>query len=327
MKNNVRVSMFKNARCKRTCGTVLLWDWLLERNSSYTPLIAELRNENNLIRQKQIKELLPGITVSCVCSERSAGCIEGYTNLICIDIDGKDNPSISDMEALKKKLSKLPYIMYCGLSASGKGLFCIIPYFEFNKHKLYFNALEQEFKEMGVVVDSNCSDIGRLRFYSHDTNPYVNPDAEVYVLTLEKSSEMKQSKPHQRIAVECSSIQTLQTIDENVMSLEEFFLLPTDLDNGSAIPLSKTQKVERLLNKVIDKQIDITLIYNDWIAVCYIIRNLFDEEGRALFHQISSFYPNYNFDETDSKYSSTLKGEYFYNTDRLFEIAVKYGLK
>ena len=83
---------------------------------------------------------------------------------ICIDIDGKDNPSISDMEEFKKKLSKLPYMMYCGLSASGKGLFCIIPYKDYRNHKLHFNALEQEFKDMGrtiLFVSHDLSSISR----------------------------------------------------------------------------------------------------------------------------------------------------------------------
>ena len=55
-----------------------------------------------------------------------------------IDIDGKDNPSISNIEDLKIKLGELPYIMYCGLSASGNGLFCIIPYADPTNHKNVF---------------------------------------------------------------------------------------------------------------------------------------------------------------------------------------------
>lgn len=36
---------------------------------------------------------------------------------------------------------------------------------------------------------------------------------------------------------------------------------------------------------------DITYYYNDWIAIGNIIKNMFDEEGRALFHKVSSFIP------------------------------------
>ena len=80
----MKVSMFKSAISKKSIGTVLLKDWLLTSNS-YSSLIKELREEENQARKKEIKDLLPAITVSCVCSERLNDCIIGYTNLICID--------------------------------------------------------------------------------------------------------------------------------------------------------------------------------------------------------------------------------------------------
>lgn len=315
--------MFSHRLSTTPIKTINLWEWLLLENK-YTPYINDIRASSNEEERKFLKSKLPAITPSGVFSKRKADCLVEPTNLICIDIDGKDNPSISDMEELKKKLSKLSYIMYCGLSASGKGLFCIIPYKGYRNHKLHFNALEQEFKDMGIVVDSSCSDIGRLRFYSYDEYPYANPDAEIYTRTLEKVPEIKQSRFHQKTDIVHNSNQTLQNIDKNTMSLEEFFLSPTNMDYASATPLSKTQKVERLLKRVIEEKKDITLIQKDWIAICCIIKNLFGDEGRELFHQVSSFYPKYDYDEADDEYSKD-RSKYLYNTDRLFEIAAKYG--
>ena len=280
--------MFSHRLSTTPIKTINLWEWLLLENK-YTPYINDIRASSNEEERKFLKSKLPAITPSGVFSKRKADCLVEPTNLICIDIDGKDNPSISDMEELKKKLSKLSYIMYCGLSASGKGLFCIIPYKDYRNHKLHFNALEQEFKDMGIVVDSSCSDIGRLRFYSYDEYPYANPDAEIYTRTLEKVPEIKQSRFHQKTDIVHNSNQTHQNIDKNTMSLEEFFLSPTNMDYASATPLSKTQKVERLLKRVIEEKKDITLIQKDWIAICCIIKNLFGDEGRELFHQVSSF--------------------------------------
>ena len=319
----IKVSMFSHRLSTTPIKTINLWEWLLLENK-YTPYINDIRASSNEEERKFLKSKLPAITPSGVFSKRKADCLVEPTNLICIDIDGKDNPSISDMEELKKKLSKLSYIMYCGLSASGKGLFCIIPYKDYRNHKLHFNALEQEFKDMGIVVDSSCSDIGRLRFYSYDEYPYANPDAEIYTRTLEKVPEIRQSRFHQKTDIVHNSNQTHQNIDKNTMSLEEFFLSPTNMDYASATPLSKTQKVERLLKRVIEEKKDITLIQKDWIAICYIIKNLFGDEGRELFHQVSSFYPKYDYDEADDEYSKD-RSKYLYNTDRLFEIAAKYG--
>ena len=319
----IKVSMFSSRLSATPIKTINLWEWLILENE-YTPYINDIRSSSNEEERKFLKSKLPAITPSGVFSKRKADCLVEPTNLICIDIDGKDNPSISNMEEFKKKLSKLPYIMYCGLSASGKGLFCIIPYKDYRNHKLHFNALEQEFKDMGIVVDSSCSDIGRLRFYSYDEYPYANPDAEIYTRTLEKVPEIKQSRFHQKTDIVHNSNQTLQNIDKNTMSLEEFFLSPTNMDYASATPLSKTQKVERLLKRVIEEKKDITLIQKDWIAICCIIKNLFGDEGRELFHQVSSFYPKYDYDEADDEYSKD-RSKYLYNTDRLFEIAAKYG--
>ena len=99
MEKVIKVSMFKSVHSRCASGVVNLWNWLLVRNP-YTALVEEIRRVHNPIR---LKGLLPAITVSCVCLKRQAEQIFEYnTHLICIDIDGKDNPSISDMEELKK---------------------------------------------------------------------------------------------------------------------------------------------------------------------------------------------------------------------------------
>lgn len=111
MENIIKVSMFESAQSRYASGVVNLWDWLFLEDYR-TVLIKELRNESDSMKRRELKKLLPAITVSCVCSERRTEKIYEYTNLICIDIDGKDNPSISNIEDLKIKLGELPYIMY-----------------------------------------------------------------------------------------------------------------------------------------------------------------------------------------------------------------------
>lgn len=60
--------------------------------------------------------------------------------------------------------------------------------------------------------------------------------------------------------------------------------------------------MERLLDLVIERKIDITQIYNDWIKIGLVIKNLFGEKGLDLFLKVSSFYPNYSQEEAESKY-------------------------
>ena len=316
------VSFFKNRFSEFPINEINIWEWLLHKNK-YTPIVEKLRNTSNDKERKHLKNSLPAITVSGIFSKRRADCMISPSNLICIDIDGKDNPSVLDMEVLKARLAKLPYIMYCGLSASGKGVFCIIQYDDFGKHKLYFNALQQEFKEMGIIIDSSCSDICRLRFYSYDKHPYVNWNAEVYTHTLEKSNTTLKAK---EVIPKNSS--DWQTSNETLItfSIEESLLQSSNLDFASATPLSKTEEMERLLDLVIERKIDITQIYNDWIKIGLVIKNLFGEKGLDLFLKVSSFYPNYSQEEAESKYLELNEKRYRVNTQSLFDIAAKYGI-
>lgn len=279
MIQNLKVSLYSRKDIIVPTKTVNIWEWFLHKNE-YTPIVEKLRNTSNDKERKHLKNSLPAITVSGIFSKRRADCMISPSNLICIDIDGKDNPSVLDMEVLKARLAKLPYIMYCGLSASGKGVFCIIQYDDFGKHKLYFNALQQEFKEMGIIIDSSCSDICRLRFYSYDKHPYVNWNAEVYTHTLEKSNTTLKAK---EVIPKNSS--DWQTSNETLItfSIEESLLQSSNLDFVSATPLSKTEEMERLLDLVIERKIDITQIYNDWIKIGLVIKICLERKDLIYF--------------------------------------------
>ena len=90
-----------------------------------------------------------------------------------MDIDAKDNPDILDWETLKQDLSVLPQIAYCALSVSGKGLFLVIPLRYPEKHLQQFHQLQIDFRKMGIMIDSACSDITRLRCLLYDEHPII----------------------------------------------------------------------------------------------------------------------------------------------------------
>lgn len=119
-----------------------------------------------------------------------------------------------------------------------------------------------------------------------------------------------------------------QTSNETLItfSIEESLLQSSNLDFVSATPLSKTEEMERLLDLVIERKIDITQIYNDWIKIGLVIKNLFGEKGLDLFLKVSSFYPNYSQEEAESKYLELNEKRYRVNTQSLFDIAAKYGI-
>ena len=320
--HSLMVSIFKNAKTKRPEGSVSLPSWLT--SDEYKSDVERYRDSLSSESSKLEKLKLPAITPSGIFDKR---CISGLvqpSGLICIDIDSKDNPT-HNMEELKSELGKLPYIFICMLSVSGKGLFCIIPYADWHLHKEHFYALEKEFAEMGVVIDKSCSDISRLRVCSYDPNPYINMNAEVYAKTLAKPTVQKVQRGKHIVKVPISRIQADTTQSKEQLSVEETLLRPSDLDSVNlATPISKTKEVQRILNYVITNNIDITVRFNDWLAIGYIVKAVYKNDGRAMFHQVSRFYPNYSETETDNLYTNIDNSDYRYKYERIREIASQY---
>ena len=132
-------------------------------------------------KRNALKRSLPQATISGVFSPtRAKNNLFQHSGLICGDIDAKDNPDILDWETLKQDLSVLPQIAYCALSVSGKGLFLVIPLRYPEKHLQQFRQLQIDFRKMGIMIDSACSDITRLRCLSYDEHPIINENATLY---------------------------------------------------------------------------------------------------------------------------------------------------
>jgi hypothetical protein len=319
----INVSLFLNRLEKKPVQTIDLWDWLTKR-SPYMDIIDDIRSSDNEERKKYLKSQLPAITPGGVFSERKSDKLIAPTFLICIDIDGKDNPDV-DMETLKLNLSKRAYIMYCGLSAGGKGVFCLIKIANYKSHLKHFYALENEFASMGVVIDSSCKDIGRLRFYSYDSNAYINPESEVYTACMELST-IKRSFVTPTCYKRTNNVSnTADTID---MTFEAFLRPMIDETTVMMVHFSSVthMAIYELIKHVVSLKIDITSIYRDWIFIGCIIASRFDEEGRGLFLEISSFYPNYTPEECNRTYNSFFPIKYHPSTRKLFIIAEKYDI-
>ncbi|WP_293052459.1 BT4734/BF3469 family protein [Paludibacter sp.] len=329
----ITVSVFQSYKTTVPSRSINIWEWLFlsNNNNSIVDMIRSTTDENE---RKRLKSSLPAITPSGIFSERRANKLIAHSGLICIDIDGKDNPNIMDMGALKKELSSNDHILYCGLSVSGNGLFCLVPIAYPEQHKGHFYALQKDFKDMGIVIDGGCSDVSRLRGYSYDENPHVNPEALLYEKTMEGSIKVSHINNSERTTQKQQAMQQSQPIQPIVpndpRSLKMALFKPTNLDTikVKTETISKIQKVRLLINHVIEGKIDITEKYGDWVKICCYLKNHFEkEEGRALFHKVSSFYSRYTYEETDEKFRSIQKGTYRPNSETLLEIASRYGVE
>ncbi len=323
---NIKVSLFENYYCTIPYATIGLWEWLL-KDSKNIATVQRIRETKDEVLRTKLKKLLPAITPSGIFSIRNKDGLEKHTGLICIDIDGKDNPHITDMELLKDELVKNEFILYCGLSVRGKGLYCLILIAFTEKHEGHFLSLEKDFAELGIIIDKGCKDETRLRGYSYDYKPIVNPWAQVYQKTIDCNETQLPKKMKTKNLLSKNVV--IQKTESHILSKEEIlksFLKPT-VYHGSVNLKSKSERVRGLVDRIVESRIDITESYNDWIYICSVLINLFGENGQNLFHQVSQFYPNYRFEENDRLYSKLLNGVQRGNSDTLFEIAAKYGIR
>ena len=64
-----------------------------------------------------------------------------HSNLLCIDIDKKDNLDVDWFDDMKHEWHNIPQILYAGRSIRGKGWFAIFRIAYPDKHEAQFEAL------------------------------------------------------------------------------------------------------------------------------------------------------------------------------------------
>lgn len=274
---NKKISLYKGV--KDNTGTVVdLMEFLKGRSNEAD--IKRLRATMDDAERKRIKQTLPCATISGVFSPtRKRENLKEHTGLIVLDFDGKDNPDVKDWESIKQQCARVPQIAYCSLSVSGKGIFMLIPLAHPSLHEKHFDALVSDFKSIGLIVDPSGRDVTRLRFVSFDEKPYINPNAIPYRKVYKDPHQCRQKAKS-----------------------EERGIFPAPVYDAA----DTLTKVTRLCRELVTREIDITEGYNNWLAVGFALSEL-GEEGRNLYHMVSSVNPEYNTKETDRKFSECLR--------------------
>jgi len=176
-----KISVFKNYFEPIPALECSVKDFCLNvQNGDYSEEITALRTEPDKKKRDVIKATFPAVTIAATFSKRNKQCLTQHSGFICIDIDQHDNPEINDWPALRDSLSSIENIYFAALSASGKGIFLIIPISTPDKHENHFTALEMDFKASGLIIDKACKDVSRLRGISFDPDAVLNEKAETY---------------------------------------------------------------------------------------------------------------------------------------------------
>lgn len=263
-----------------TNGHVVSLAQFLNDASSHQ-LIQQIRMTEDKAERTRLKSGLPCATISAICPDgRKADDAFEHTGLICIDIDGQDNPVFGSGAELKAEVCKIVEVAYCSLSASGKGCFAIIRLSQPENHLGHFLALQRLFKSrLGIVIDGQCKDVKRLRFASYDSEPYINDSAEPFRI-IDAATNPKPNPTKTTVAMR------QRTWDER--------------------PEATLDKVTRLTEEVVRRGIDLTEGYSKWVEIGMALANLGDT-GREFFHAVSSVYPGYDRAKADTKFTNLLR--------------------
>lgn len=249
--------------------------------ASSRQLIQQIHMTEDKAERTRLKSSLPCATISAICPDgRKADDAFEHTGLICIDIDGQDNPGFGSGAELKTEVCKVAEVAYCSLSASGNGCFAILRLSHPENHLGQFLALQRLFKSrLGIIIDGQCKDVKRVRFATYDSEPYINESAEPFRI-IDAATNPKSNPTKTTVVL------GQRTWNES--------------------PEATLDKVARLTGDVVRRGIDLTDGYSKWIEIGMALANL-GEAGREFFHAVSSVYPGYERAKADMKFTNLLR--------------------
>ena len=285
---DIQISVYRGVR--DTKGHIsTLFEFL---NNVEYDAIQELRSCTDQNRRKQIKLSLLQATISGIFSPtRAAGNLVRHSGLICVDIDGKDNPHIANFNTLiEDTLSQLEEVAYASRSVSGNGYFVIIPLKYPEAHKAHFEKLVRDFAALDIVIDRACGDVSRLRCQSYDLHQYINLEAKPYEGLYHKP------KPIRPV----------------------FSYNLSDID--------AEDKVAGLCRIISQQHIDLTANYEDWMKIGAALSSL-GESGRQWFHLCSAQNDKYNAAECDRKFNNLLRSNRRIGIGTFFYLCKNAGLE
>ena len=270
---DAEVSLFENVYSTTPMKTITYRDWIFNKDKTLISKVNRIRTEGN----KDLKLKLPCISGSGVMSDRRADKnLKHHNGCIVLDIDYKENLHIKeeDFLQLKKKVFRdINEICYAGYSVGGKGYYLIIRIENPHRHKEYFDYLSNWFIDSeDIKIDESGKNLGRLRFYSVDDNPYINEGATI----LKESLLGDVKKP--RVAIPNRSI------DKHDLTM--------------------------LVEEIEASGISIAPSYDEYLQLAIVFANEQGEDGRDLFHRVCSLDPKYNSRDCDKQFTEVSERGY-----------------
>ncbi len=242
---------------------------------------------------KRLKKQLSNFSINAKFDgTRAKANVKEVTGLCYLDIDYKDNIDIiNDVPQILKSINN---IVFFKKSCSGMGYFAIVVYNKQLPFENVWNALNDDFSNLGITIDTNTKNIDRVTFYSSDEDYYINDNVEVYNKTLEIV------QPHHQIK-QITKTQKKSTKNGNTKYIKD---LITWCNNN---------------NKCLDKG-----NYGNWEKICLGLISEFSDDGLDYFIQLSQSYDYFDEIEATEFYNNHLD-KYEHSNDVTFATIKHYA--
>lgn len=151
-------------------------------------LLEAIRHEEDPTQLRALKAGLWMITPSALMAHgRKSSNVVVHTGLMQFDIDHVDGRIGEYFNFIKA----IPYVLYLGVSASGKGLWGLMRIAYPEKHAQQFDAMAKGFADVNIDIDKAPRAVNSARYLSYDAGHYFNPGAVTFDKVLEPVKAVK----------------------------------------------------------------------------------------------------------------------------------------
>lgn len=209
--------------------------------------------------------------------------LQQHTGWLAIDIDLADNKHLTNFENVRMVCQFRPEIALLMRSCSGVGYFGLVRLAYPDRHKEQFKALLKEYAAIGITLDKQCGNIGRVRFASWDEpeHIYINESAVAYQ------------------GIEVDDVQLAPVVSYHRSPAFRQGSNQVDRDDGHAYrtwrddtPEEVYLKAQRLVSKIETKGIDIMQNYEGWLLCGISLYHIDSSAGFDMWRRISRFRPS-----------------------------------
>lgn len=310
----------------------------LTYGTRYINTLKKVWEEPDKKKRRELKKYnLAGAVISCMVKTRRKNKslsekIKQYNSVVVLDFD-----DVFDVEEAKKKVAALPYVYYVGLSASKRGMWAIVPVDndDYGRHEIFYYALTQEMRKLGLEVDQQCKPVNWLRFVSFDDAPIYNNNCEYYSLPEGMEDEYWESlkKTGRPLPTDADDQAPLDTSYYYAVDEECPEQNPEDALMESAFPGMKglpkkgdplKAKIKAYCEEWERKGIAVQS-YDDWMRIGMALSTQ-GEFGWEIFDRISAFSTNYDRDANRKIWERFVKNTSVISIGTFFYKCHQYGV-